>query len=64
MVLKSLDKILALKILEFFLYLQHYALAQLVRSSQECNYKFDNENKHMTSGSCTEKHILIPFSHK
>uniref|UniRef100_A0A671WBY7 Apolipoprotein B-100-like n=1 Tax=Sparus aurata TaxID=8175 RepID=A0A671WBY7_SPAAU len=41
----------------------HYALAQLVRSSQECNYKFDNENKHMTSGSCTEKHILIPFSH-
>uniref|UniRef100_A0A671W886 Vitellogenin domain-containing protein n=1 Tax=Sparus aurata TaxID=8175 RepID=A0A671W886_SPAAU len=42
----------------------HYPLAQLVRSSQECNYKFDNENKHMTSGSCTEKHILIPFSHK
>ncbi|XP_073348554.1 apolipoprotein B-100-like [Pagrus major] len=41
----------------------HYPLAQLVRSSQNCNYKFDNENKHMTSGSCTEKHILIPFSH-
>uniref|UniRef100_A0A4W6F6V9 Apolipoprotein Bb, tandem duplicate 1 n=1 Tax=Lates calcarifer TaxID=8187 RepID=A0A4W6F6V9_LATCA len=42
----------------------HYPLAQLVRSSQSCNYKFDNEKKHMTSGSCTEKHILIPFSHK
>ncbi|XP_070782434.1 apolipoprotein B-100-like [Enoplosus armatus] len=42
----------------------HYPLAQLVRSSQTCNYKFDNEQKHMTSGSCTEKHILIPFSHK
>ncbi|XP_053300740.1 apolipoprotein B-100-like [Pleuronectes platessa] len=42
----------------------HYPLSQLVRSSQTCNYKFDNENKHMTSGSCTEKHILIPFSNK
>ncbi|KAM3603273.1 uncharacterized protein V6R79_019676 [Siganus canaliculatus] len=41
----------------------HYPLAQLVRSSQNCNYKFDNEKKHMTSGSCTENHILIPFSH-
>ncbi|TDH00514.1 hypothetical protein EPR50_G00189250 [Perca flavescens] len=36
----------------------------LVRSTQTCNYKFDNEKKHMTSGSCTENHILIPFSHK
>ncbi|CAB1445174.1 unnamed protein product [Pleuronectes platessa] len=42
----------------------HYPLSQLVRSSQTCNYKFDNENKHMTSGSCTERHILIPFSNK
>ncbi|XP_074472134.1 apolipoprotein Bb, tandem duplicate 1 [Sebastes fasciatus] len=42
----------------------HYPLAQLVRSSQTCNYRFDNENKHMTSGSCTEKHIVIPYSHK
>ncbi|KAM3603472.1 uncharacterized protein V6R79_023045 [Siganus canaliculatus] len=41
----------------------HYPLAQLVRSSQTCNYKFDNEKKHMTFGSCTENHILIPFSH-
>ncbi|XP_045898204.1 apolipoprotein B-100-like, partial [Micropterus dolomieu] len=41
----------------------HYPLAQLLRSSQSCNYKFDNEKKHMTSGSCTENHILIPFSH-
>ncbi|KAF7642092.1 hypothetical protein LDENG_00264850, partial [Lucifuga dentata] len=42
----------------------HYLLAQLIRSSQTCNYKFDNENKHMTFGSCTENHILVPFSHK
>ncbi|XP_061742378.1 apolipoprotein Bb, tandem duplicate 1 isoform X2 [Nerophis ophidion] len=42
----------------------HYPLAQLIRSSQNCDYKFDNDQKHVTSGSCTEKHILIPFSHK
>ncbi|XP_056436794.1 apolipoprotein Bb, tandem duplicate 1 [Gadus chalcogrammus] len=42
----------------------HYPLAQLIRSSQTCQYKFDNDNKHMTSGSCTEKHILVPYSHK
>ncbi|KAL6095861.1 uncharacterized protein ACO6RY_09696 [Pungitius sinensis] len=42
----------------------HYPLAQMVRSSQTCNYKFDNVGKHMTSGSCTENHIIIPFSHK
>ncbi|XP_038134621.1 apolipoprotein Bb, tandem duplicate 1 [Cyprinodon tularosa] len=42
----------------------HYPLAQLVRSSQTCKYQFDNEKKHMTSGSCTEEHLLIPFSHK
>ncbi|KAF3702947.1 Apolipoprotein B-100 [Channa argus] len=42
----------------------HYPLAQLVKSHQTCNYRFDNKKKHMTSGSCTEKHILIPFSHK
>ncbi|KAG7239695.1 hypothetical protein INR49_028631, partial [Caranx melampygus] len=41
----------------------HYPLAQLVRSSQTCNYQFDNQKKHMTFGSCTENHILVPFSH-
>ncbi|KAK9531435.1 hypothetical protein VZT92_010861 [Zoarces viviparus] len=41
----------------------HYPLAQMVRSSQTCNYKFDNVKKHMTSGSCTENHIIIPYSH-
>lgn len=43
---------------------QHHPLAQLIRSSQSCNYKFDDKKKHMTYGSCTERHILIPFSHK
>ncbi|XP_051954733.1 apolipoprotein Bb, tandem duplicate 1 [Xyrauchen texanus] len=42
----------------------HYPIAQLIRSSQTCNYKFDNEQKHMTSGACTENHILVPFSYK
>ncbi|XP_076021486.1 apolipoprotein B-100-like [Genypterus blacodes] len=41
-----------------------YLAAQFVRSSQTCNYKFDNEQKHLTYGSCTENHILVPFSHK
>uniref|UniRef100_H3D442 Vitellogenin domain-containing protein n=1 Tax=Tetraodon nigroviridis TaxID=99883 RepID=H3D442_TETNG len=41
----------------------HYPLAQLIRSSQSCNYKFDDRKKHMISGSCTEKHVLVPFSH-
>ncbi|XP_072313030.1 apolipoprotein Bb, tandem duplicate 1 [Eucyclogobius newberryi] len=40
----------------------HYPLAQLVRSTQACNYKFDEEQNHITSGTCTEKHILLPFS--
>ncbi|XP_034556005.1 apolipoprotein B-100-like [Notolabrus celidotus] len=42
----------------------HYPLSKLIRSTQNCNYKFDNEKQHMTSGSCTENHILIPFSHR
>ncbi|XP_067240096.1 apolipoprotein B-100-like [Chanodichthys erythropterus] len=42
----------------------HYPLAQLIRSSQTCNYKFDNAQKHMTSASCTENHMLVPFSYK
>ncbi|XP_077096389.1 apolipoprotein B-100-like [Siphateles boraxobius] len=41
-----------------------YPLAQLIRSSQTCNYKFNNEQHHMTSGTCTEKHVLALFSHK
>ncbi|ROL43503.1 Apolipoprotein B-100 [Anabarilius grahami] len=42
----------------------HYPLAQLIRSSQTCNYKFDNAQKHMTSASCSENHMLVPFSYK
>uniref|UniRef100_A0A3Q2C9I7 Vitellogenin domain-containing protein n=1 Tax=Cyprinodon variegatus TaxID=28743 RepID=A0A3Q2C9I7_CYPVA len=41
----------------------NYPLSKLISSSQTCNYKFDNQKKHMTSGSCTEKHIFLPFSH-
>ncbi|XP_054618361.1 apolipoprotein B-100-like [Dunckerocampus dactyliophorus] len=42
----------------------HYPLSKMISSRQTCNYKFDNQKKHMTSGSCTEKHIFLPFSHK
>ncbi|XP_053737738.1 apolipoprotein Bb, tandem duplicate 1 [Synchiropus splendidus] len=42
----------------------HYPLAQLISSSQTCNYKFDNDRKHMTSTACTETHVLLPFSNK
>ncbi|XP_002665852.3 apolipoprotein B-100 [Danio rerio] len=41
-----------------------HPLAQLIRSNQTCNYKFDKEQEHMTSAICTEKHVLVPFSHK
>ncbi|KAF5891255.1 apolipoprotein, partial [Clarias magur] len=42
----------------------HSPLAPLIRSKQTCRYKFDNVQKHMTSGVCTEDHLLLPFSHK
>ncbi|KAM4712808.1 apolipoprotein B-100-like [Anableps anableps] len=42
----------------------NYPLSKMISSTQICNYKFDNQKKHMTSGSCTEKHIFLPFSHK
>ncbi|XP_041951597.1 apolipoprotein B-100-like [Alosa sapidissima] len=42
----------------------HYPLSKLIESTQTCTYQFDNQKKHMTSGSCTEKHILLPFSNK
>ncbi|KAF6723984.1 Apolipoprotein B-100 [Oryzias melastigma] len=42
----------------------NYPLSKMISSTQTCNYKFDSQMKHMTSGSCTEKHIFLPFSHK
>uniref|UniRef100_A0AAZ1X7E0 Vitellogenin domain-containing protein n=1 Tax=Oreochromis aureus TaxID=47969 RepID=A0AAZ1X7E0_OREAU len=41
-----------------------YGLSKLIRSTQSCNYMFDNQKKHMTSGTCTEKHIFLPLSHE
>ncbi|XP_068433484.1 apolipoprotein B-100-like [Clinocottus analis] len=37
-------------------------LFKMISSTQTCNYKFDNQKKHMTSGSCTEKHTFLPLS--
>ncbi|XP_072772227.1 apolipoprotein B-100-like [Nerophis lumbriciformis] len=42
----------------------HYPLSKLISSSQSCNYKFDNQRKHMTSVSCREKHLFLPLSHQ
>ncbi|KAL2082439.1 hypothetical protein ACEWY4_022257 [Coilia grayii] len=42
----------------------HYPLAQLIKSTQTCNYHFDNAQHHPTGGECIENHILVPFSHK
>ncbi|XP_041832055.1 apolipoprotein B-100-like [Melanotaenia boesemani] len=42
----------------------NYPLSKMISSTQTCNYKFDSQKKHMTSGACTEKHIFLPFSHK
>ncbi|XP_028838814.1 apolipoprotein B-100-like [Denticeps clupeoides] len=41
-----------------------YPLSKLISSTQTCNYKFDKQKKHMTSATCAEKHILLPFSHQ
>uniref|UniRef100_A0A672PDZ7 Vitellogenin domain-containing protein n=1 Tax=Sinocyclocheilus grahami TaxID=75366 RepID=A0A672PDZ7_SINGR len=41
-----------------------YPLSKLIGSTQTCNYKFDNQKKHMTSATCTEKHIFLPFSYQ
>ncbi|KAM9354956.1 apolipoprotein B-100-like [Pholidichthys leucotaenia] len=41
-----------------------YSLSKLISSTQTCNYKFDSQKKHMTSGTCTEKHIFLPLSHQ
>jgi len=42
----------------------HYPLSKMISSSQTCTYKFDNQKKHMTGGTCTEKHIFLPLSHQ
>lgn len=44
------------------LYLQNYPLSKMISSTQTCNYNFDNQKKHMTKGTCTEKHIFLPLS--
>ncbi|KAM4600709.1 apolipoprotein B-100-like [Polymixia lowei] len=42
----------------------NYPLSKMISSTQTCNYKFDNQKKHMTTATCTEKHLLLPFSHQ
>ncbi|KAM4625194.1 apolipoprotein B-100 [Polymixia lowei] len=42
----------------------HRPMSKLIRSTQECNYQFDNRRKHMTTAECTENHIYLPFSHQ
>ncbi|XP_056447304.1 apolipoprotein B-100 isoform X2 [Gadus chalcogrammus] len=42
----------------------HQPMAKLIRSTQHCNYQFDNRRKHMSAAECTETHVFLPFSHK
>uniref|UniRef100_A0A8C4GUU3 Vitellogenin domain-containing protein n=1 Tax=Dicentrarchus labrax TaxID=13489 RepID=A0A8C4GUU3_DICLA len=41
----------------------NYPLSKMISSAQSCNYKFDNQKKHMTRGICTEQHTFLPLSH-
>uniref|UniRef100_A0A3B4T7X7 Vitellogenin domain-containing protein n=1 Tax=Seriola dumerili TaxID=41447 RepID=A0A3B4T7X7_SERDU len=43
---------------------RNYPLSKMISSTQTCNYRFDNQKKHMTSGTCTEKHLFLPLSHQ
>uniref|UniRef100_A0A8C4FGP8 Vitellogenin domain-containing protein n=1 Tax=Dicentrarchus labrax TaxID=13489 RepID=A0A8C4FGP8_DICLA len=42
----------------------NYPLSKMISSAQSCNYKFDNQKKHMTRGICTEQHTFLPLSHQ
>ncbi|KAK5884319.1 hypothetical protein CesoFtcFv8_018155 [Champsocephalus esox] len=42
----------------------NFPLSKMISSTQTCNYHFDNQKKHMTSGTCTEKHIFLPLSYQ
>ncbi|KAM3603035.1 uncharacterized protein V6R79_015481 [Siganus canaliculatus] len=41
----------------------NYPLSKMISSSQTCDYKFDNQKKHMTSAVCTEEHLFLPLSY-
>ncbi|XP_072558800.1 apolipoprotein B-100-like [Paramormyrops kingsleyae] len=41
-----------------------FPLSQLIRSTQTCRYQFDDKTQHMTTGTCWEKHIFLPFSNQ
>ncbi|XP_070776697.1 apolipoprotein B-100 [Enoplosus armatus] len=42
----------------------HRPMSKMIRSTQDCSYQFDNKGKHITTATCTEKHIYLPFSHE
>ncbi|XP_073338944.1 apolipoprotein B-100 isoform X2 [Pagrus major] len=42
----------------------HHPMSKLITSTQECNYRFDNKGKHLTSAACTEQHLYLPLSHE
>ncbi|XP_063298188.1 apolipoprotein B-100 [Pelobates fuscus] len=39
-------------------------LSTLIKSSQSCQYSVDQKRKLITSVSCAESHVFLPFSHK
>uniref|UniRef100_A0A3P8TQQ5 Vitellogenin domain-containing protein n=1 Tax=Amphiprion percula TaxID=161767 RepID=A0A3P8TQQ5_AMPPE len=42
----------------------NFPLSKMISSTQTCSYNFDNQKKHMTRGTCKEKHLFLPLSHK
>ncbi|XP_023122791.2 apolipoprotein B-100-like [Amphiprion ocellaris] len=42
----------------------NFPLSKMISSTQTCSYNFDNQKKHMTRGTCEEKHLFLPLSHK
>ncbi|XP_068195408.1 LOW QUALITY PROTEIN: apolipoprotein B-100 [Antennarius striatus] len=41
----------------------HHLMSKMITSTQECNYQLDNRGKHITTATCKEKHIYLPFSY-
>ncbi|XP_072221414.1 apolipoprotein B-100 [Leuresthes tenuis] len=42
----------------------HKPISKLITSTQSCSYQFDNKGRHITTATCTERHIYLPFSHR
>ncbi|XP_033846420.1 apolipoprotein B-100-like [Periophthalmus magnuspinnatus] len=39
-------------------------LSKLISAEQICDFTFDTQKRHMSTASCTETHLFLPFSHQ